>query len=200
MIFLGTAVKFFCLLTPFFVFSVFLDVTAGRSDAEKRSIANKTSIYILTICLVILFFGEKIFSLLGITLVAFQIGSGIILFLSSLDMMRAAEVRTRNISGDCDPSLIPLAMPVTVGPGTIGALFVMGADMGTFSLKIQYSLGVAIAVLIIWLLLFFSGIVLKVLKEHGLQMLSRLTGLFLAVLSVQTILNGIISFAALLRQ
>lgn len=199
MIFLGTAIKFFCLLTPFFVFSVFLDATTGRSVEEKRSIANKTSFYILLICLLILFFGENIFSLLGITLVAFQIGSGIILFLSSLDMMRATEVRTRNVSGKSDPSLVPLAMPVTVGPGTIGALFVMGADMESAGSKIQYSAGIAIAVFIIWLLLFFSGIVLRVLKEHGLQLLVRLTGLFLAVLSVQTILNGIISFSAMLK-
>ena len=79
-----SAISFFFLLTPFFVLLLFLQICKNKDEKELHKIANKTTFYILSICLFILFFGQSIFNMLGITLVAFQIGSGIILLLSSI--------------------------------------------------------------------------------------------------------------------
>jgi multiple antibiotic resistance protein len=196
MILLSTSINFFFLLTPFFVLLLFLDICKDKTPQEQHKIANKTCLYILTICLLILFFGNSIFNLLGITLIAFQIGSGLILLLSGIHMMQDNNVKTRNIKSNTDPSLIPLTLPITVGPGTVGALFVLGSQLHNLSFIHIFSstLGIIIAVFAIWILLYFSKYILKLVGYNCLKVLSKLTGLFLSILAVQSILNGIASF------
>lgn len=200
MILLSTFINFFFLLTPFFVLLLFLDICKNKSQQEQHKIANKTCLYILTICLLILFFGNSIFSLLGITLIAFQIGSGLILLLSGINMMQDSDVKTRNVNSNTDPALIPLTLPITVGPGTVGALFVLGSQLQSLSLIniIASIIGIITAVFAIWLLLYFSNYILKLVGYNGLKVLSKLTGLFLSILAVQSILNGIASFVRFL--
>jgi multiple antibiotic resistance protein len=90
-------------------------------------------------------------------------------------------------------------LPITVGPGTIGALFVLGSQLNSLSmLDIGLSIfGIVIAVFMIWLLLYFSNYILKIVGYNGLKVLSKLTGLFLSILAVQSILNGITGFIGL---
>lgn len=192
---LTTAVKFFCLLTPFFVLSLFLDVCKNRTKKEKHQIAFKTSLYIFGICALLLFFGNKLFSILGITLLAFQIGSGIVLLVSGMAMLKSNSVEQRTVDPDEEPSLIPLTLPVTVGPGTIGALFVLGNTES--SEKICNLTGLFSAVVCIFLLLYFADLFEKLLKKKGLAILSKLTGLFLVILATQSILNGLSKFLKL---
>lgn len=189
-----SAISFFFLLTPFFVLSLFLQICKNKDEKESHKIANKTSFYILFICLFILFFGQSVFSMLGITLIAFQIGSGLILLLSGISMMRDKEIKTRPLLNNSDPSLIPLTLPITVGPGTIGQLFVVGAEM-TFNFNsILITIGICISVFLIWCLLYFSKYIYKLIGNNGLDILSKLTGLFLSIIAVQSILNGIKTF------
>lgn len=198
---LSTFFNFFFLLTPFFVLLLFLDVCKDKNVKEQKKIAFKTTGYILGICLVILFFGNTIFSTLGITLIAFQIGSGLILLLSGIGMMKDNTVKTRVVSSNSDPSLIPLTLPITVGPGTVGALFILGSKVTTLSVSslICSILGIFLAVFAIWLLLFYSNFILKIIGYNGLKVLSKLTGLFLSILAIQSILNGITSFIGTLK-
>lgn len=189
-----SAISFFFLLTPFFVLSLFLQICKNKDENESHKIANKTSFYILFICLFILFFGQSVFSMLGITLIAFQIGSGLILLLSGISMMKDKEIKTRPLLNNSDPSLIPLTLPITVGPGTIGQLFVVGAEM-TFNFNsILIIIGICISVFLIWCLLYFSKYIYKLIGNNGLDILSKLTGLFLSIIAVQSILNGIKTF------
>lgn len=196
MLLLTTILNFFFLLTPFFVLLLFLDICKDKDLKEQHKIANKTTLYILSICLVILFFGPALFKMLGITLIAFQIGSGLVLLLSGINMMQDKDVKSRNLDVTSDPSLIPLTLPITVGPGTVGALFVLGSQLNSLALSniIISVLGIIIAVFCIWLLLYYANYILKLIGYNGLKVLSKLTGLFLAILAVQSILNGITGF------
>lgn len=198
---LSTFFNFFFLLTPFFVLLLFLDVCKDKNVKEQKKIAFKTTGYILGICLVILFFGNTIFSTLGITLIAFQIGSGLILLLSGIGMMKDNTVKTRVVSSNSDPSLIPLTLPITVGPGTVGALFILGSKVTSLPVSslICSILGIFLAVFAIWLLLFYSNFILKIIGYNGLKVLPKLTGLFLSILAIQSILNGITSFIGTLK-
>lgn len=195
-----TTFNFFFLLTPFFVLLLFLDICKDKDIKEQHKIANKTSLNILSICLLILFFGPALFKMLGITLIAFQIGSGLVLLLSGINMMQDKDVKTRQLKSNADPSLIPLTLPITVGPGTVGALFVLGSQLKSLTVFNMLSsvCGVIIAIFCIWLLLYFSNFILKIIGYNGLKVLSKLTGLFLAILAVQSILNGITSFIGIL--
>ena len=127
---------------------------------------------------------------------AFQIGSGLILLLSGISMMQDKDVKTRSLQSNHDPSLIPLTLPITVGPGTVGALFVLGSQLKALSYQhiLSSTFGIMFAVFAIWLLLYFSNYILKIVGFNGLKVLSKLTGLFLSILAVQSILNGISSF------
>ena len=189
-----SAISFFFLLTPFFVLLLFLQICKNKDEKESHKIANKTTFYILSICLFILFFGQSIFNMLGITLEAFQIGSGIILLLSSISMIKDKEIKSRPILNNSDPSLISLTLPITVGPGTIGQLFVVGAEMAFNFDSIFVIAGICIAVFLIWCILYFSKYIHKLIGNNGLEILSKLTGLILSIIAIQSILNGIKTF------
>ena len=110
-------------------------------------------------------------------------------------MMQENDINMRIINFEGDPSLIPLTLPITVGPGTVGSLFVWGNDFKFNKLNDIYILiGIFISVLIIWFLLYFSYFFDELLGKKGLKVLSKLTGLFLSILAIQSILNGTTSF------
>ena len=91
-------------------------------------------------------------------------------------------------------TIVPLAIPITVGPGTIGALMVMGAEMTTVSHFTTGSFAVILAILCVGLMLYLSGYIEKVTGDTGLLILSKITGLILSALSAQLIFSGIKNF------
>ena len=190
---IGTLVRLFFLLTPFFVLSLFVSMTTELTETERRHLALRTTLAILIICLVIYLFGQPIFAYLGITLDAFRIGSGIVLMLSGIEVVRGTGLPAGpRCSGDGgDIAVVPLAIPYTVGPGTIGALLVMGAGASSTSERITEIIGIIIAVILLGGMLYFSSLFEKMLKRKGLHILSKLTGLFLTALAAQIISEGI---------
>ena len=189
----GVFVKIFFLLTPFFVLSVYVTLTRGEEEISRRKLAARTTIAVLVIAMVLYLFGEQIFRYLGITLDAFRIGSGIVLLLSGIEVVRGSGIPTgvRQSNDDGDISVVPLAIPYTVGPGTVGTLLVMGAGAPSTEVRIAEILGIIFAVFALGALLFFSNKLEKLLKRKGLNILSKLTGLFLAALASQIIFEGI---------
>ena len=190
---IGVFVKIFFLLTPFFVLSVYVTLTRGEEEISRRKLAIRTTAAVLVIAMVLYLFGEQIFRYLGITLDAFRIGSGIVLLLSGIEVVRGSGIPTgvRQSDDDGDISVVPLAIPYTVGPGTVGTLLVMGAGVPSTEVRIAEILGIIFAVFALGALLFFSNTLEKLLKRKGLNILSKLTGLFLAALASQIIFEGI---------
>lgn len=190
---IGVFVKIFFLLTPFFVLSVYVTLTRGEEEISRRKLAVRTTAAVLVIAMVLYLFGEQIFRYLGITLDAFRIGSGIVLLLSGIEVVRGTGIPTgvRQSDEDGDISVVPLAIPYTVGPGTVGTLLVMGAGVPSTEVRIAEILGIIFAVFALGALLFFSDKLEKILKRKGLNILSKLTGLFLAALASQIIFEGI---------
>lgn len=197
-IFISTFLKMFFIMTPFFVLSVFLTVTNDATPKERKSLAVKVTISVIVMTLVLLFFGKHIFSVFGITLDAFRIGAGSLLFLSAVDLIKgnkdSGKVGDKDIS---QLAVVPLAIPVTIGPGTIGILLVMGATFEDTSSMIMGSLALVCAVLVIGFMLYSSSIIEKIIGKQGLLVISKITGLFLAALSAQIVFTGIKNFLAL---
>ena len=191
--FLGVGIRIFFLLTPFFVLSVFVTLTGELTEESRRRIAVRAVLATLIISGVIYFFGETVFRYLGITLDAFRIGAGTILLLTAIELVlgtdRGGSKKVDESEGDI--AVVPLAIPYTIGPGTIGALLVMGAGADSARQKLLECLAIALAVLVFGAMLYFSSGVMRVLKRRGLQILSKLTGLVLASLSAQLIFTGI---------
>lgn len=193
--FFAIYVKFFFIMTPFFVTTIFLSMTKGIDESDKKRLAMKVTLAISITCLIILFFGKYIFELFGITLDAFRIGAGALLFLTAVDLVQ----KDINAEPTCKTDIlkhavVPLAIPVTVGPGTVGALMVMGADMDGIEDLMLGSSALLAAIFSIGLLLYLSGHIERLIGRTGLVVLSKVTGLVLAALSAQLIFTGIKNF------
>ena len=193
--FFAIYVKFFFIMTPFFVTTIFLSVTEGIDESDKRRLAIKVAFAIAISCLIILFFGKYIFELFGITLDAFRIGAGALLFLTAVDLVQKDVNAEPTCKADIlKHAVVPLAIPVTVGPGTVGALMVMGADMDGLQDLLLGSSALLFAIGSIGLLLYLSGHIERLIGRTGLIVLSKVTGLVLAALSAQLIFTGIKNF------
>lgn len=190
--FISIYLKMFFIMTPFFVLSVFLTMTQEVQKKDKNSLAIKVTIAVVISSLVLLFFGKYIFAVFGITLDAFRIGAGALLFLTAVELVKGTknkqEVSDKNIH---DIAVVPLAIPIVIGPGTIGVLLVMGAEFDTLSKLTLGSFALVLAVITIGLMLYLSSYIEKVLGEQGLLVISKVTGLFVAALSAQIIFTGV---------
>ncbi|SHJ17896.1 multiple antibiotic resistance protein [Malonomonas rubra DSM 5091] len=195
-LFVNIFLKIFIILTPFFVLSAFLSLTKDESQSDRQKIARKVTLAVVVICFTLFLFGSYIFSLFGITLDAFRIGAGAILFLSAVSMIQGKAAVSAQ-AGKEDIAVVPLAIPITVGPGTIGALLVMGANYNNLTEKVIASAALLCAVLAVGGLLFVAGRLEKIIGQQGLTILTKLTGLFVSALAAQIFFTGLKNFLSL---
>lgn len=195
MIFFSVWMQFFVLLTPFFVLSMYLSMTQGWSTKKRMHLAVRIGAATALICLVLFYFGNWIFQAFGITLEAFRIGGGALLFLSAVTLVRGASQESK-IQGmdENDIAVVPLAIPITVGPGTTGALLVMGAQADTLTIKFLKTGSLLGAVLSLTVILLLGSKVEQLIKRRGITILSKLTGLFLSAMAAEMVFTGIKSF------
>lgn len=191
-LFISVFIKIFFLLTPFFGLSAFMAMTKGVEPARRRSTAVRATGAVMIVGLVILFFGPAIFETLGITLDAFRIGAGALLFLSAISLVKGKAAPENPDPGD-DIAVVPLAVPIIVGPATIGTLMVLGSEL---SGPQRYTGAAAMlcAAACMGLILLGSRHLERLLGATGLSILMKLTGLILAALSAQLIFTGVKNF------
>ncbi|RXJ89428.1 hypothetical protein CRV01_08085 [Arcobacter sp. CECT 8983] len=197
-LFFSTFLKMFFIMTPFFVLSVFLTVTSDASSSQKRALAIKVTLSVIIISLILLYFGKYIFAVFGITLDAFRIGAGALLFLSAVELIKGNKDTQKVEQKDIEElAVVPLSIPITIGPGTIGVLLVMGAGFNTNGSMVLGSLALICAIVVIGIMLYSSSIIERLVGKQGLLVISKITGLFLAALSAQIVFTGIKNFLGL---
>jgi multiple antibiotic resistance protein len=192
-LFVNVFLKIFMILTPFFVISAFLSLTKDDSQTDRQKIAVKVTVAVALTCFTLFLFGDYIFLLFGITLDAFRIGAGAVLFISAVAMIQGKATISPQDSKE-DVAVVPLAIPITVGPGTIGALLVMGAGLKTAPEKITACFALLCAVLSVGGLLFTAGRLERILGQQGLTILTKLTGLFVSAIAAQIFFTGLKNF------
>lgn len=189
----STSIKLYALMTPPAVLSAFISATSSYSSGQKAMTAAKTSIAIFVIGVVLFLFGSNLFSLFGFTLDAFRIGAGILLFLTAVSLMK--EDDNKQIANhDGDISVVPLAIPLGMGPASIGAVMVMGATADSTSKVMVGVASLLIAALGMYLLLRMASGVVRILRRTGIAVLAKLTGLLLAAIAAQVVFTGISAF------
>lgn len=194
-LFINVFLKIFMIFTPFFVVSAFLSLTRDDAPGERQKIAIKITLAVGLTCFVLFLFGSYIFALFGITLDAFRIGAGAVLFISAVSMIQGKVTLSPHEPKE-DVAVVPLAIPITVGPGTIGALLVMGAGLKTAPEKIVACLALLCAVLSVGGLLLAAGRSERFLGQQGLLILTKLTGLFVSAIAAQIFFTGLRNFLA----
>lgn len=195
--YLSSTVRFVFLLAPFFVVTMFLALTRGQPTVEKNSIIRRSTLAALVLGLILFFAGPVLFNAIGITLNSFRIGAGSLLFLTAISLVNNG---TRNHATGLpqedrdDIAVVPMAIPVIIGPATIGAILVYGAELKSLPEVLGGVLGLVTGLLLLALLLYLSGYLERILGKTGLNILSKVSGLILSAMAAEIVLTGIAGF------
>src|ERR1700719_402287 len=194
----------FFLVDPFAVIPVFLAITEGSSDSERRMMARRSAWTCAIVLCTFSFAGSLIFKAFGITLPAFKIAGGIILLQIGLDMLQARQSSTKSTPEETeegaakrDASIIPLGMPMLAGPGAISTVMVLVGESHSWWQHVIIYSTIAATAFASFLILSGAGRVQRYLGETGIRILMRLMGLLLVALAVQFVANGLTDFGLL---
>ena len=192
-------VTLFVVIDPIGLTPIFIALTPGMTAQQRLAIAVRATVIASGLLFLFAFFGEQVLGFIGISMPAFRIAGGILLFLTALDMLFERRTKRREDRAEVeedtpDPSVFPIAIPLIAGPGAIASIILLvGQAEGT--LGMVSVLGVMIAVLAINFLFFLSASVIeRALGKTGIVVVTRLLGMLLAALSVQFVLDGIRGF------
>lgn len=187
-------VKFFFILTPFFIVAVFIAMTENETVEVRHKLAVRITLAVIAISLILFFAGATIFELLGITVDAFRIGAGALLFLSAVSLVNGKVQLPDSKRSILELAVVPLAIPMTLGPGSVGALVVMSSDIRGLVDQLTTAVAIIAASACVGVLLYLSAELKRLIGRSGISMLSKLTGLILASLSCQMMFTGIAAF------
>ncbi len=196
------------IVDPFAATPMFLSLTADHSLAERRATVRRASLTAIAVMVGFALLGKWIFSVFGITINAFRIAGGIIFFSAGLDMLQARRSRVKATAEEEaegsrkeDVGITPLGMPMIAGPGAITTVMVRVSQTGTTA-ELLCVYGAILAVgLVTWVVLAASNRVVVVFGQTGLNVMTRVMGLLVTVVGVQSILNGVTPIlTSILRQ
>ncbi|CAD0183233.1 putative antibiotic transporter [Ruegeria sp. THAF57] len=188
----------FVVIDPFGTTPIFVALTQDMDAATRRKTAIRSCLTAVCILIAFAAFGEAVLGFVGISMPAFRVAGGALLFLTALDMLFDRRTKRREDRAEeeehPDPSVFPLAIPLIAGPGSIATIILLaGQHPGV--LGIVEACVVMLAVMAVVFAFFLSGgVIARILGKTGLNVLTRLLGMLLAALSVQFILDGLKAF------
>ncbi len=184
--FLRVFVTMFVIIDPIGSVPVFLTLTRG--PARRGRMALQAVVAAGTLVLAFGLFGQQILRYLGITIPSLQVAGGFLLILLSLQELRgeiAAEDAKHNVA------LVPLATPLLAGPGAIAATMLFFREASSVGQRLVLVGALALVLAITWLALWLSQAIRRVLRDTGIEFLTRVMGLLLAAIAVQFVAEGI---------
>lgn len=191
-------VTLFVVIDPIGLTPVFIALTPGMTAQQRRVIAIRATLIAAGLLFLFAFLGEQVLGFIGISMPAFRIAGGILLFLTALDMLFERRTKRREGQADAedmpDPSVFPMAIPLIAGPGAIASIILLTGE-AEGAVGMASVLLVMVAVLALAFLFFLSAnLIERVLGKTGIVVVTRLLGMLLAALSVQFVLDGIRGF------
>lgn len=190
-LFIDTYLQVFFVLTPFAVLSAYLALTRNRDRRAQTQPAWRVTGAVMVIVLCLYGAGQYIFAVYGVTLDAFRVGAGVLLFLSAIGLVQGKGGLEAHTRPDEDVAVVPLAMPIMVGPATTGILLVMGSTPTPMTERLLTAGAMLCAVLTVCSLLLLAAPIERRLGAVGISILSKLTGLMLTAMAAQIIATGV---------
>ena len=185
------------LVDPIAVVPTFLAITQGETVAQRRATARRACVAATILLIIFALAGNLIFRAFGITLPAFRIAGGAILWLVAMDMLRG-ERRTQESPAEIDEGRLkedvaftPLAMPMLAGPGAISTVMVLAAQARTPARAAVVYISIVLTLLISWIMLRVSDRVMSRFGQTGIRVTMRIMGLLLAAVAVQFVITGV---------
>jgi multiple antibiotic resistance protein len=203
--FLNALVTLFVTMDPVGLAPMFLVLTSGMSNAERHQIALRAVLIAAAVLVAFAAFGQALLTFLGISLPAFRIAGGLLLFWIAFEMVfeKRDQRKTAAVQKAADEpesrqnvAVFPLAIPLIAGPGAISATILLASRT---SHPVDYaSLGIVIVGLIgaCFGVFYLAGRIDRFLGDTGRIVVSRLLGVILAALAVQFVADGVLAFAA----
>jgi multiple antibiotic resistance protein len=192
--FLGFAIvaisSLIAIMEPFSTTAIFMGLTDGMDGATKRKIISKSMMVSAVVLIFFAFTGNLIFTLFGFTISAFEIAGGILLITVALRMLNPEESGLSSYRAG-DIAIVPLAMPLTCGPGTITAVILLTSQAsGLPQIAIVY-VGIIIGIAISFFALLYSSRLSSIMGKDGLRIITALMSIIILAIAVQFMINGI---------
>ncbi|MFT6425208.1 MAG: multiple antibiotic resistance protein [Celeribacter sp.] len=193
----------FVIIDPIGLMPLFVALTTGATPHHRRAIAMRAVSIGFGILVLFGFFGEAVLGFAGISMAAFRIAGGLLLFLTALDMLFERRSKRREDQAnqpdidDDDPSVFPLATPLIAGPGAIASMILLTGETNTTLEFASVFIVLAVVLLIALILFVLGGLLERALGPTGVNVVTRILGMLLTALSIQFILDGLRDVGAL---
>lgn len=185
------------IVDPIAALPSYLAITADETAEQRRSTALRASVAMALLLVVFAVGGRWIFQAFGITLPAFRIAGGLILWFVAADMLQA-ERKTRESSEELaegqrkeDVALTPLAIPILAGPGAISTVMVLAGEAEDLSHGAVVYGAILLTALVTWMVLLLGERLVVRLGQTGIRVVTRVMGLLLAAVATQFIVTGL---------
>jgi len=193
--------RFFVTLTavvdPFLAVPFFLAFEGARSEPEQRTLARQVAVTVFAVLAVAAVTGEALLQLMGASLPAFRVGGGLVLLLMALAMLNAqaggvrqSQDEARELESGTLPGVVPMAIPLLAGPGAISTT-IIAAERGGIAHQLVILACIALVCLVTWAALRRAHAIAARLGVTGLNIATRILGLLLAAMAVQTMAEGL---------
>jgi multiple antibiotic resistance protein len=198
---LASFTSLFSVANPIAAMPVFLSLTEGETDDEKKTTARKASIYMFCVLIVFLLAGTYILSFFGISLPGIRIAGGLVIIRAGYSMMNP-ETGGRKLSDEDreaakekeDISFSPLAMPLLSGPGSIAVVIGFGSQATGIIDFAVHSVAVLMTAFLAWGILRVAPSLTKYIGKSGMTVITRMMGFIALAIGVQFVINGIGKF------
>ncbi|MDA8196855.1 MAG: MarC family protein [Actinomycetota bacterium] len=172
---------------------IFLSLTKNVAPKAQRHLALQAVLVAGAVIGSFALFGQEILSYLGISIPALQGSGGLLLLLVSLKLLTGGSEEHTKVD-DVSVALVPLGTPLIAGPGAIAATIVFAKQSHTFDRYSAIAAALALVLVLLWVTLRYSLALIRLLKEGGITLLTRVFGLLLAAISVQLIAQSVQGF------
>jgi multiple antibiotic resistance protein len=186
-------VTLFVIMDPPGTTPIFLALTSGRPLRLQRKMALQAAAVAFGVIAVFAVGGQQILDYLHVSVPALMVAGGLLLLLISLDLLTGkAEEPTQ--TKDVNAALVPLGMPLLAGPGAIVTVILAVQDAHGVRQELAVWAAIVAIHLVLWVTMRYSLLIIRVIKEGGVVLVSRLAGMLLATIAVQQIANGVTEF------
>jgi len=172
---------------------LFLSLTSGRSSAMRKRLAAQAVTVAFVVIVVFALFGQTILNYLGITLPALQAAGGLLLLLVALELL-TGQADEPTETANVNVALVPLGTPLLAGPGAIVATIVFVQRVDDVWEGVAVALGIVAVHIVLWLFMRYSVVIIRVIKESGVILITRIAGLLLSAIAVQLIADAVTAF------
>ncbi len=194
------------MMNPLGSLSIFLQLTKRFSTSHQRSISITCGLSISIIMVITIWLGSQLLELLGITIASFRFAGGIILLLTGLSMLQSKESPMSHTPADdaaaierSSIAIVPLALPIIMGPGAISTLIIQTTDYPNMLYKAWLSVLCIFLAIGMFCLLYFGSVIAKFVGESVIKVITRIMGMIIMAIAVGMLSNGLIGLIPALR-